>query len=360
MLQYTGGTTGLPKGAMLTHANLTAACIQAWLQTFGETPVLNEGEERVLAVLSPFHIFALTCNMLWAVRAGAELIQHLRFDPKAVLADIQDKQITAFSSVPTMLTALVNDPDIGNYNLRSLKFCNSGGAPLPVEVGRRFGALTGVRVSEGWGLTEASPTGTFTPQHRPRKPGSCGIPSARLEIRMLDIDNPTRYVPLGQTGEICIRGPNVMKGYWKRPDATAEVTTFDGFVRTGDVGWMDEDGYMYLVDRTKDMLLCSGYNVYPRMLEEVIYRHPAVREVAVIGIPDEYRGQSPKAFVVLNEGSEPFTLEALQAFLKDKVGKHEMVHALAFVDELPKTPVGKISKMMLARQGRPGAAGVGG
>ena len=347
VMQYTGGTTGLPKGAMLTHANLIAACTQAWTQTRGESPVLSEGEERVLAVLPPFHIYALTVNMLFGIQAGAELIQHLRFDPKAVLADIQDKKITSFCAVPTMLAALINDPDIGNYNLKSLKFCNSGGAPLPVEVGQRFEALTGVRVSEGWGMTETSPTGTFTPQHLPRKPGSCGIPSPGIEIRMLDLADPTRYVSTGETGELCIKGPNVMKGYWKRPDATAEVTTFDGFMRTGDVAYMDEDGYVFIVDRTKDMLLCSGYNVYPRLLEEAIYQHPAVREVAVIGIPDEYRGQSPKAFVVLKSGAAEFTLETLQTFLKDKLGKHEMVQKLAFLAELPKTPVGKISKKTL-------------
>jgi long-chain acyl-CoA synthetase len=347
VMQYTGGTTGLPKGAMLTHANLSSACIQAWTQTHGEIPVLNEGEERVLAVLPPFHIYALTVNMLFGIRAGAELIQHVRFEPKAVLADIQNKKITAFCGVPTMLAALINDPDIGNYNLRSLKFCNSGGAPLPAEIGQRFEALTGVRVSEGWGMTETSPTGTFTPQHLPRKPGSCGIPSPRIEIRMLDLGDPSRYVPLGEVGELCIKGPNVMKGYWKRPDATADVTTFDGFMRTGDVAYMDEDGYVFIVDRTKDMLLCSGYNVYPRLLEEAIYQHPAVREVAVIGIPDDYRGQSPKAFVVLKSGAAEFTLETLQDFLKDKLGKHEMVQELAFIAELPKTPVGKISKKTL-------------
>jgi long-chain acyl-CoA synthetase len=347
VMQYTGGTTGMPKGAMLTHANLSAACTQAWSQTGGDNPTLIEGEERVLAVLPPFHIYALTVNMLFGILAAAEIIQHMRFDPKAVLADIQDKKITSFCAVPTMLTALINDPDIAKYDLKSLKFVNSGGAPLPIEVGNRFEELTGVKVSEGWGMTETSPTGTFTPQHLPRKPGSCGIPSPQIVIKMLDVDDPTRYVPLGQSGELCIKGPNVMKGYWQREDATAEVTTFDGFLRTGDVAYMDDDGYVFIVDRTKDMLLCSGYNVYPRVLEEAIYQHPAVREVAVIGVPDEYRGQSPKAFVVLKPDTEPFTLEALQAFLKDKLGKHEMVHALAFRSELPRTPVGKISKKTL-------------
>ena len=196
-------------------------------------------------------------------------------------------------------------------------------------------------------MTETSPTGTFTPVHGKRKAGSCGIPMPRIVIKFLGVDNPGQYVPPGERGEICIKGPNVMKGYWNNPQATADVTTFDGFMRTGDVGYMDEDGFIFIVDRTKDMLLCSGYNVYPRVLEEAIYMHPAVEEVAVIGIRDDYRGQSPKAFVKLKTGPAAFTLDELQKFLKDKLGKHEMVQALEIRAELPKTAVGKISKKEL-------------
>lgn len=195
-------------------------------------------------------------------------------------------------------------------------------------------------------MTETSPSGTFTPAQpgSTRKAGSCGLPMPGITIKFLSVGDDSRYVPLGQRGEICIKGPNVMKGYWNKPDATAEVTTFDGFLRTGDVGYMDDDGFIFIVDRTKDMLLCSGYNVYPRVLEEAIYRYPPVEEVAVIGIPDEYRGQSPKAFIKLKDGAAPFELKELQAFLKDKLGKHEMVQALEIRDGLPKTAVGKISK----------------
>jgi len=218
------------------------------------------------------------------------------------------------------------------------------------EVAERFKEATGCPLSEGWGMTETSPTGTFTPVHGMRKANSCGIPLPRIEIRMLDIADPTRYVPLGERGELCIRGPNVMKGYWNKPQATADVTTFDGMLRTGDVAIMDEDGFVFIVDRTKDMILCSGFNVYPRNLEDAIYRHPAVAEVTVIGIADEYRGQSPKAFVKLKEGAAPFTLPELQAFLKDKLGKHEMVQALDIRAELPKTPVGKLSKKELYQE----------
>ena len=344
ILQYTGGTTGLPKGAMLTHANLSSACEQVVITQSGTPPVLRMGTERLLAVLPPFHIYALTVNLLLGVRLAAEIVQHLRFDPKAALRDIAEKQLTTFCGVPTMFTAVIGDPDTPQYDLHSLKLCNSGGAPLPMEVGERFRAITGTWLAEGWGMTETSPTGTFSPAHGQRKAGSCGIPHPGVVIKMLDLEDPSRYVPLGEKGELCIQGPNVMKGYWNKPEATADSTTFDGFFRTGDVGYMDDDGFVFIVDRCKDMLLCSGYNVYPRVLEEAIYQHPAVNEVAVIGVPDEYRGQSPKAFVMLKAGAEPFTLAQLQAFLKERVGKHEMVQALEIRAALPKTAVGKLSK----------------
>ena len=347
VLQYTGGTTGLPKGAMLTHANLSAACRQYWETVSGTPPVFIEGQERVLAVLPPFHIYALSVNMLLGIRGAAELILHTRFDVEAVLKEISANKVTSFPGVPTMFTALLSHPGIGKYDLSSLKFCGSGGAPLPLEVAQRFAAVSGCNLAEGWGMTETSPTGTFTPVYGKRKAGSCGLPMPRIDIRMLDLDDPTRYVALGERGEMCIRGPNVMNGYWNKPDATAAVTTFDGMMRTGDVATMDSDGFVFIVDRTKDMILCSGFNVYPRNLEEAIYEHPAVAEVSVIGIHDEYRGQSPKAFVKLKPNAAAFTLPELQAFLKERLGKHEMVQALDIRDELPKTPVGKLSKKEL-------------
>lgn len=344
LLQYTGGTTGLPKGAMLTHGNLTSATNQCVETTRTDPPTLDEGSERLLGVLPPFHIYALTVNMLLGVRIGAELYQHVRFDIDTVVKDLAEKKITAFPGVPTMFVAVLNHPEAGKVDLTSLKWCNSGGAPLPLEVQRSFEKLTGCRLAEGWGMTETSPTGTFTPVTNEPRAGSCGVPSPGISIKFLDTGDNVTYVALGQTGELCIKGPNVMKGYWKKPDATADVMTADGFMRTGDVGYMDQDGYVYIVDRTKDMLLCGGFNVYPRMLEEAVYQHPSVAEVAVIGIADEYRGQSPKAFITLKAGAAPFTLKELQAFLKDKLGKHEMIHALDIRGELPKTAVGKISK----------------
>jgi long-chain acyl-CoA synthetase len=282
--------------------------------------------------------------VLFGIRGAAEVILHARFDVEAVLDEIMASRVTSLCGVPTMYSALINRPGVERLDLSSLKYCGSGGAPLPLEVARRFQQLTGCPLCEGWGMTETSPTGTFTPLHGERKPGSCGLPSPRIVIRFLSLDDPTRYVPLGENGEICIGGPNVMKGYWNNPEATAAVTTFDGLMRTGDVGFMDEKGFVSIVDRCKDMLLCSGYNVYPRVLEEAIHEHPAVAEVCVIGIPDDYRGQSPKAFLTLKAGAAPFTLAELQAFLKGRLGKHEMVQALEIRAELPKTAVGKLSK----------------
>ena len=347
VLQYTGGTTGLPKGAMLTHANLSAANAQYWWTCTQGGADLREGQERVLAVLPPFHIYALSVNMLLGIRLGAAQILHIRFEPEAILKDLSAQKVTIFPGVPTMYTALNNFPGVERYDLRALKFCGSGGAPLPLEVHARFLQLTGCSLAEGWGMTETSPSGTFTPVKAPPRPGSCGLPMPGIDIRFARLDKPDVFVPLGERGELCVRGPNVMKGYWRNPCATAEAFTAEGFLRTGDVGYMDPDGYVHIVDRTKDMLLCSGFNVYPRTIEEAIYAHPDVAEVCVIGIADPYRGQSPKAFIALKPGAQPITLEGLKAFLKDRIGKHEMIGALEIREALPKTPVGKLSKKTL-------------
>ncbi|GAC1330911.1 MAG: long-chain fatty acid--CoA ligase [Beijerinckiaceae bacterium] len=347
VLQYTGGTTGLPKGAMLTHANLSAATSQYVESTRTEPPVLEEGTERILAVLPPFHIYALTVNMLLGLRLGAEIVLHTRFEVDAIVKDLSAKKITSFPGVPTMYVAIINYPGIEKVDLSSVKWCASGGAPLPVEVQQRFQELTGCRLAEGWGMTETSPTGTFTPPNGPVKPGSCGIPIPGITIKFASVEDPTKYVPYGEKGEIAISGPNVMKGYWKKPDATRDVMTPDGFMLTGDVGYMDEDGYIYIVDRTKDMLLCGGFNVYPRIIEEAIYKHPAVEEVCVIGIRDEYRGQSPKAFIKQKAGTSALSFEEMKNFLKDKLGKHEQLGAMEIREQLPKTAVGKLSKKEL-------------
>jgi long-chain acyl-CoA synthetase len=355
VLQYTGGTTGLPKGAVLTHGNLSAAASQAVMNT-GGSDGLRPGEEVFLCVLPLFHIYALTFNLLLAVRLAARSVLHLRFDPGRVLAEIAEKRATVFFGVPTMFTALNACPGLDQADLGSLRFCNSGGAPLPGEIGERFRRVTGQTVQEGWGMTEMCGVGTVTPRGTIGPPGACGIPLCGVDIRFLDVNDPQRYVAYGERGEICVAGPNVLGAYWKKPEATAESMTADGYFRTGDVGSMDENGYLTIADRIKDMLLCSGFNVYPRAIEEAIYRHPSVAEVIVIGVADAYRGQHPKAYIRLRDGAAPFTLDELKLFLKDALGKHEMVHTMEIRDALPKTPVGKLSKKELYQEEQDRAA----
>jgi long-chain acyl-CoA synthetase len=344
VLQYTGGTTGLPKGAMMTHGNLVGATNAAWLTSQTQPRFLQQGRERLLAVLPPFHIYALAINLLQGIRYGAEIVLHVRFDAELVLKDIAEKRITVFCGVPTMFVALLQSPNAAQFDLTSLRLCSSGGAPLPVAVREDFAKLAACGVGEGWGMTETAACGTFTSPLGPVKAGSCGIPVPGCSLHFVRLDDPSLEVEAGEKGEICISGPNVTKGYWNDAQATREALTPDGYLRTGDVGYMDEDGFVFIVDRTKDMLLCGGFNVYPRFIEEAIYQHPAVAEVAVIGIPDAYRGQSPKAYVTLKPGAAAFSLADLKEFLTGRVGKHEMVYALEIADSLPKTPIGKISK----------------
>jgi len=347
ILQYTGGTTGTPKGAMLSHANVSAATEILWIKGQVDPPVLKLGVERELVVLPLFHIYSLTVCMLYGLRIGAELVLHARFDPAAAVKDIAEKKITIFPAVPTMYAAILSVPGVDKVDLSSLKVCGSGGAPLPVELFQAFQKLTGCPLLEGWGMTETSPVGTFNPVRGLRKAGSCGMPVPGDEIRFVSLEDPTKYVPLGEKGELCIKGPNITRGYWKNAEATQAQMTAEGFFRTGDAGYMDSDGFIFIVDRIKDMILCGGYNVYPRLIEEAIYEHPSVSEVIVIGVHDAYRGQSPKAFVKLKPGAAPFTLDELKDFLKDRLGRHEMVQALEIRAELPKTPVGKLSKKEL-------------
>jgi len=344
VIQYTGGTTGSPKGAMLTHANLTAATSLYTEVMTRSDQGLRVGEERLLCVLPLFHIYSLTVVMLLGFRLGSELVLHPRFDAEAAVKDMVEKKITVYLGVPTMHVAILGVPGVEKMDFSSLRLCGSGGAPLPVAVQERFERAIGCQLNEGWGMTETSPIGTFNPREGRRRSGSCGVPYPGTQMKFVDVADPGREVKLGERGEICVKGPNVTKGYWKKPEATASAMTPDGFFRTGDVGYMDEDGYVFIVDRTKDMLLCGGFNVYPRNIEEAIYQHPSVEEVSVIGIPDDYRGETPKAFVKLKAGAGPLTLDEMKAFLKDRLGKHEMIGAIEIRDELPKTPVGKISK----------------
>ncbi|MBS0428793.1 MAG: AMP-binding protein [Proteobacteria bacterium] len=357
VLQYTGGTTGHPKGAMLTHANLSSALGQLramWL----DGGLVAEGQERFLVVLPLFHIYSLVANMLFGLSVGAELTLHQRFDTLSAADAIERERITVFFGVPTLFVALSTHDAVTHRQLRSLKLCNSGGAPLSQESHRRFVGKARCRLLEGWGMTETCGLGTLSTGAGEHAVGSAGVPVARAEVLFLDTQTG-REVPLGEKGELCIRGPNVMAGYWQRPDETAQSFHGDGYLRTGDVGYMTAQGLVYLVDRTKDMMICGGFNVYPRHIEEAIYQHPAVEEVIVIGVPDAYRGQTPKAFVKLKTGTAPLSLDALRAFLRDRLGKHEMPTALELRDALPKTPVGKLSKKELHAEVAAAAATTG-
>lgn len=348
VLQYTGGTTGLPKAAMLTHANISANARQvaAWC----DKPY--RGNERFLAALPFFHVFAMTVILLAALEYGAEIIMMPRFDLKDCLKNIHKKKPTFFPAVPTIFTAIVNAPNVKDYDLTSIKLCISGGAPLPVEAKHAFEKITGCVVVEGYGLSETSPVLCTNPTVGVNKAGSVGLPmpGTIIEIRSLDDD---RILGIGEKGEICARGPQVMKGYWNRPEETAEIMK-NGALHTGDVGHMDADGYVFIVDRIKDMINASGYKIYPRVLEDALYQHPAVEETSVVGIPDAYRGEAPKAFIKVRAGMT-LTEAEIREFMKDKVSKIEQPAEYEFRDQLPKSLIGKLSKKEL-KQEKPAAA----
>ena len=358
LLQYTGGTTGLPKGAMLTHGNLTAAVdiFDVW----GAPGRAKRGGviERVICVLPLFHIFALTTVLLLNLKHGNVISLHQRFDVTSVMRDIEVKRATGFPGVPTMWIAIAALPDLEKRDLSSLVYIGSGGAPLPVEVARIFASRTGLSLRSGWGMTETCSPGTANPSEGPEKPGSIGLPLPSIEMDIVALDDSTKVLPTGEVGEIRIKGPNVTRGYWNKPKETAEAFVGDKFL-TGDIGYVDDDGFFYIVDRKKDMIISGGFNVYPQMIEQAIYEHPAVQEVTVIGIPDPYRGEAAKAFVRLRGGAVPFTLDELKSFLSGKIGKHELPAALEFRDELPKTTVGKLSRHELRaeQQSAPDQAG---
>ncbi len=345
VLQYTGGTTGQPKGAMLSHGSMYINAKQAatW------SPSVELGEEVVLAVLPFFHVFAMTVIMNLGMTIGAELIIHPNFDPGMVLKDIKKKGVTLMAGVPTMYMALLKHPDLDADSLTSLKRCNSGGAPLPADVKSQFEDLSGCKLVEGYGLTECAAVATINPFEGMQKEGSIGLPMPGTRIVITDREDPHKVLPLGEIGEICLEGPQLMTGYWGREEATREAIV-DGRLRTGDLGYLDEDGFTFIVDRMKDMILVGGFNVYPRFVEEAIYQHPAVDEATVIGIPDDYLGEIPKAFVKLRAGHEDLTREALVEFLSEHLAKHEVPRNLEFRDELPKTPVGKLSKKELVAE----------
>ena len=347
LIQYTGGTTGVPKGAMLSHQNLTANA----RQVHAIDPHPNQGD-RIVGVLPFFHVFANTCVLNRTVLAGGMIAMLPRFDAKATLATIARIKATALPGVPTMYQALIDHPNMGSTSFKSLRVCISGGAPLVPALKTKFERATGARVVEGYGLTESSGVVACNPYDGINKTGSVGQPVPGTTVKLVDREDPTKPAPDGEPGELVFSGPQVMQGYWGRPDADAE-TYVDGFLRSGDVATIDADGYIRIVDRLKDMIAVGGFKVFPSQIEAVLYRNPAVKEAIVIGVPDDYHGEMPKAFVTLNAGADG---AGLKEWLNPQLGKHERVTDVEVRLNLPKTLVGKLSRKELVAEERAKAA----
>ncbi|RSK24450.1 long-chain-fatty-acid--CoA ligase [Bhargavaea beijingensis] len=341
LLQYTGGTTGAPKGVMLSHRNLIAntEMCAAWMYR------CEPGEEVVLGILPFFHVYGMTTVLVLSVSQGNKMVLVPKFDPETVLKLIDKQSPTLFPGAPTIYIGLLNHPDIGNYDLSSIKACLSGSAPLPVDIQMQFEKITKGKLVEGYGLSESSPvTHSNLIWDGKRKKGSVGLPWPDTEAAIFRTGT-TELVEQGEVGEIAVRGPQVMKGYWNRPEETA-ATIKDGWLLTGDLGYMDEDGYFYVVDRKKDMIIASGYNVYPREIEEVLYEHPAVAECIVAGVPDPYRGETVKAYIVRKQGTD-LTEQELNEHCRKSLAAYKVPKLYEFRDELPKTAVGKILRRSL-------------
>jgi long-chain acyl-CoA synthetase len=344
VLQYTGGTTGRPKGVMLTHANLCANLrqVQAWC---GASTVERT---RMMAVIPFFHVFAMTTAMNVGIGWGSEIIMQPRYEKGAVLSAIRRRRPTMLPGVPTLFKALL-DAGATPADLASVRACISGGAPLPLALKHEFEAKSGAKLVEGYGLTEASPVCFCNPLHGENREGTIGLPLPLVRAEIRSLKDPGEAMSDGERGELCVSGPNVMAGYWNHPEDTRAAMTPDGWLRTGDVGIMDADGYVTLVDRIKDLILVSGFNVYPRTIEEALYTHPAIAAAAVIGIPDPHQGESPAAFIELRPGAKLEEAE-LRAFLKDRISSIEMPKRFEFRETLPRTAVGKLSKKDLREQ----------
>lgn len=351
LFQYTGGTTGVPKAAMLTQHNLVANSAQlvAWF------PTLDFGKERTLFALPSFHVYGMTVGMLFTIYAGCELV--IIPDPRNtthVLDVIEHEKITLYPGVPAMYIGIINHPKVQDYNLRSIKACLSGGAALPVEVAMKFEELTGGKLVEGFGMTESSPVTHANPLIGEVRIGSIGlpIPNTDAHIVTLEPDDEGKYQILeeiGAEGELRVKGPQVMKGYWGRDDETAKTLTPDGWLHTGDIAKMDEDGYFYIVDRKKDLIIAGGYNIVPREVEEVLFMHPKVMEAAVVGVPDPKRGETVKAFIVLIAGEEA-TPDEIKTYCRENLAPYKIPRLVEFRDELPKSGVGKVLRRELVRE----------
>lgn len=343
LLQYTGGTTGVAKGVMLTHANLIANAVQCQAVLYK----VRRGRERILGALPLFHVYGMTTVMNKGISIAAEIILVPKYDVKQIFDMIDKVRPTLFPGAPTMYIALINHSDLQKHDLSCIEVCVSGSAPLPAEVQHKFEELTGGKLVEGYGLTEASPVTHSNPIWGKRVAGSIGLPWPDTDCRVVD-SSTGEALPPGEVGELAVKGPQVMKGYWNRPEETAAVLQ-DGWLLTGDVGYMDEDGYFYIVDRKKDMIIAGGYNIYPREVEEVLFEHPAVQEAAVIGVPDPYRGETVKAFVVFKQGKQA-SEDELEKHCRNRLAAYKIPRQYEFRSELPKTMVGKVLRRQLQEE----------
>jgi long-chain acyl-CoA synthetase len=346
MLQYTGGTTGLSKGAIALHRNVVANLYQlrGW-----ETPLgLNQGEEVIMGVMPLFHVYGMVTVMHFAIATASAMVLLPRWESTQVLKCIQRYKPAFFPGVPTMYVGIINHPDVKKYDLRSIESCSSGAAPLPLEVQQKFEELTGGKLLEGYGLSEAPVVVTSNPLMGTRKPGSIGIPFPDVEAKITDAETGEKEMPLGEVGELVIRGPQVMKGYWNRPEETKAVLR-NGWLYTGDLAKMDEDGFIFIVDRKKDMIIAGGFNIYPREIEEVLYEHPKVKEAVCYGVPDEYRGQTVKVCIVLKDG-ETCTPDEITEFCQSRLAKYKVPKLIEFRDSLPKSLIGKVLRRVLLEE----------
>ena len=344
LLQYTGGTTGFPKGVMLTHYNLivNTQMSKKWLYK------CKDGEEIVLAILPFFHVYGMTSVMNLSVMMGNKMILMPKFEAEDVLKVIEKQRPTLFPGAPTIYIALLNHPNLKKYDLSSIEACISGSAPLPVEVQERFEAVTGGKLVEGYGLTETSPVTHSNFVWGQRVSGSVGVPWPDTDAKIFKMD-VEEEAENGEIGEIVVKGPQVMRGYWNRPEDTAQVLSEDGWFRTGDMGYMDDAGYFYIVDRKKDMIIAGGYNIYPREVEEVLYEHSEIQEAVIVGVPDPYRGETVKAFIVKKQDSD-ITEEELNEYCRKNMAAYKVPRLYEFRTELPKTAVGKILRRALIEE----------
>ena len=350
LFQYTGGTTGVPKAAMLSHRNLVANCLQmdAWFTR------VEYGKEKVLLALPSFHVYGMTVGMLFGVTLGSEIVQVP--DPRNtahIIEVISKEKITLYPGVPAMYIGLINHPKVKDFDLHSVKACLSGGSALPVEVAQQFEAITGGKLVEGFGMTECAPVATANPIYGEVRTGSIGLPISNTICTVVglepDENGKFHELPIGEDGELVLKGPQVMKGYWQMDDETAKTIDSDGWLHTGDIAKMDADGYFYIVDRKKDLIIASGFNIVPREVEEVLFQHPKVMEATVVGIPDPKRGETVKAYVVLKDG-ESSSEEEIRAFCKERIAPYKVPAMVEFRKELPKTQAGKVLRRQLVQE----------